>query len=164
MGVSVQRKWEFSNPYLLFSNPFFFNFDLFPNVFHYKCNIVIWKKSNLFPNVFQHKCNVVIWNWSNGMHHWPGLWILMAWCFSTRPSVATMLNICPWHIFPDVYGVNTCGWNIMATIFGHFKKNDTSFKTLQLKPNGHHFANGISKSISFCENLGFAPNITTFFF
>ena len=40
-------------------------------------------------------CNIFIWNWSNTMNVQSALWILMAWCFSTRASVATVLIIHP---------------------------------------------------------------------
>ena len=32
------------------------------------------------------------WNWPNTMNIWLALWILMAWCFSTRASVASVLS------------------------------------------------------------------------
>ena len=35
------------------------------------------------------------WNWSNARNIWPALWVLMAWCFSTRTSVASVLSIHP---------------------------------------------------------------------
>ena len=63
-------------------------------------------------------CNSFIWNWFNTMNVWSALWILMAWCFSTRASVAIVLTthpcvsrrlrvktqiwwnfVCPWHLF-----------------------------------------------------------------
>ena len=40
--------------------------------------------------------NIVIffvWNWTNAMNIWSVLWILMAWCFNTRVSVATVLSV-----------------------------------------------------------------------
>ena len=39
------------------------------------------------------RCNIFVSNWSNAMDIWTALWILMAWCFSTRASVATVLNM-----------------------------------------------------------------------
>ena len=33
------------------------------------------------------------WNWLNALYNWSVLWILMAWCFSTRASVATVLSM-----------------------------------------------------------------------
>ena len=36
-------------------------------------------------------CNIFIWNWSNTINVKSAVWILMAWCFSTRASVATVL-------------------------------------------------------------------------
>ena len=49
----------------------------------------------LFSNAVHHKCNIFIWNWSNTMNVSSTLWILMAWCFSTRASVATVLTTHP---------------------------------------------------------------------
>ena len=43
-------------------------------------------------------------NWSSTMNIYSALWILMAWCFSTRASVPTVLNT--YHAFPVVYGLN----------------------------------------------------------
>ena len=45
----------------------------------------------LYSNVFCSKCNILVWNWSNTMNIFSALWLLMAWCFSTRPAVATVL-------------------------------------------------------------------------
>ena len=56
---------------------FFQNVILFSNVVHYKCNIFF------------------VWNWSNTMNVYSALWMLMAWCFSTRASVATVLTTHP---------------------------------------------------------------------
>ena len=49
----------------------------------------------LFPNVVQQKSNIFIWNWSNKLMVYSVLRILMAWCFSTRASVATVLTTHP---------------------------------------------------------------------
>ena len=38
---------------------------------------------------------IFIWNWSNTMNILSALWILMAWCFITRASVATVLTTHP---------------------------------------------------------------------
>ena len=40
-------------------------------------------------------CSIFIWNRSNTMNVESALWILMAWCFSTRTSVATVLIMHP---------------------------------------------------------------------
>ena len=40
-------------------------------------------------------CNSFIWNWSNTMNVNSALWILMAWCFRTMASVATVLTTHP---------------------------------------------------------------------
>ena len=50
----------------------------------------------LFSNVVHYKCNIFIWNWSNTMNVQSALWMLMAWCFSTRASVATVLTMHPY--------------------------------------------------------------------
>ena len=49
----------------------------------------------LFSNVVHHKCNIFIWNWTDTMNVWSALWMLMAWCCSTRASVATVLTTHP---------------------------------------------------------------------
>ena len=56
------------------------------NFFHY----VI-----LFPDVVQQKCNIFIWNRPNKLNVQSVLRILMACCFSTRASVATVLATHP---------------------------------------------------------------------
>ena len=48
-----------------------------------------FSKSNSFSNAF-HEFNILVWNWSNTMNILSALWLLMAWCFSTRASVATL--------------------------------------------------------------------------
>ena len=40
-------------------------------------------------------CNIFIWNWSNTINVKSALWILMAWYFTTRASVATVLTTHP---------------------------------------------------------------------
>ena len=64
----------------------------------------------LFANVVHYKCNILVWNWSNTMNILSALWILMAWCFSTRASVATVLSVNP--CISSCLGVNPC-WNIL---------------------------------------------------
>ena len=49
----------------------------------------------LFSKLLHHKCNIFIWNWSNIMNVSSALWMLMAWCISTRASVATVLTMQP---------------------------------------------------------------------
>ena len=48
-----------------------------------------------FSNVVHYKCNIIISNWANTMSVQSTFWILMAWCFSTRASVATVLTMHP---------------------------------------------------------------------
>ena len=38
-------------------------------------------------------CYILVWNWFKTMNILSALWILMVWYFSTRTSVATVLNI-----------------------------------------------------------------------
>ena len=49
----------------------------------------------LFSNLAHQKCNIFVWKWFNTMNVWSPLWILMAWCFSTRASVTTVLTTHP---------------------------------------------------------------------
>ena len=48
-----------------------------------------------FPNIIPYKCDISLWNWSDTMNIYSILWILMAWCFTTRPPVATVLSMHP---------------------------------------------------------------------
>ena len=48
-----------------------------------------------FSDVVHLMCNIFIWNWFNTMNVYSALWILMAWCFSIRASVATVLTTHP---------------------------------------------------------------------
>ena len=70
----------------------------------------------LFSHVVHHEWNILVWNYSNRMNILRTLWILMAWCFCTRASVATVLITHPcvssclrvnsveacWSIYPSV--------------------------------------------------------------
>ena len=47
----------------------------------------------IFPMLFP--INISAWNWFNTMIMFSALWLLMAWCFSTRASVTTVLGMCP---------------------------------------------------------------------
>ena len=61
----------------------------------------------LFSIIVPHTCNISVRNWSSTMNILSVfLWVLMAWCFSTRASVATLLNIQPyvWLVF-DCYQI-----------------------------------------------------------
>ena len=49
----------------------------------------------LFGRVVHFEWNIFVWNWSNTINNYSALWILMAWCFSTRASVATVLRMHP---------------------------------------------------------------------
>ena len=48
-----------------------------------------------FSDAVHLMCNIFVWNWSNTMNVSSALWILMAWCLSTRASVATVLTMHP---------------------------------------------------------------------
>ena len=67
-----------------------------------KTNNASLKELIHFSNVFHKKCNIFVCNWSNTMNTWSALWILMAWCLSTRVSVATVLSAHQW--------VFSCSW------------------------------------------------------
>ena len=67
----------------------------------------------LFSDV-HYKYNTILWNWLNAMHNWSALWILMAWCFSTKSSVATVLIMNP--------SISRCLWvNIGHSLTTNFK-------------------------------------------
>ena len=85
-----------------------------------------FKNVILFRNFVHHKCDIFIWNWSNTMNVESALWILMAWCFSTRASVATVLTTHPC--------ISQC-------------------LRVKLRENGSHFAHSIFKYIFRNENL-----------
>ena len=54
----------------------------------------------LFYDIVPYNCNISLWNWSNTMIIESTLWILMAWCFSTRASVAKLMSM---HSFVSSY-------------------------------------------------------------
>ena len=63
----------------------------------------------LSSNLVSWQCNIFAWNWNNAMQgFFSALSILMAWCFSTRASIATLLDkqIC----------VSSCLW-VMVKIW-----------------------------------------------
>ena len=64
---------------------------LFSLVVQYEHGFLCNKNSIAIP----YECNNLIRNYSNTMHIRSALWILMAWCFSTRASVTTVLNTQP---------------------------------------------------------------------
>ena len=49
----------------------------------------------LLSHVIHSKWSIMVWNHSSTRNISSTLWILMAWCFSTRASVATVLNTHP---------------------------------------------------------------------
>ena len=51
------------------------------------------KKCISFSNVIPHQCNITLWNRVSLINFQSALWILMAWCFSTRTLVATLLSM-----------------------------------------------------------------------
>ena len=67
----------------------------------------------LFPYVVYYNGNILVWSWSDAMYISAGLWILMAWCFSTRASVSTVLSMHPC--------ISSCMWVnfqcIMMSVF-----------------------------------------------
>ena len=58
-------------------------------------DLTLKQLANVFQNVILVSYVMVVWNWSNAMDVYLVLWILMAWCFSTRTSVATVLSMYP---------------------------------------------------------------------
>ena len=58
------------------------------------------KWSHYFSNsliLFIIKCNIFVWNWSNAINIRSTLWILIVWCFCTKPSIATVLSMLPYR-------------------------------------------------------------------
>ena len=64
-------------------------------------NCVFFSKRDFFSCVVHYECKISVWNWSNAMNILSALWVLMVWCFNTRASVATLLNM--HNVFPVVY-------------------------------------------------------------
>ena len=54
-----------------------------------------FSKCNSTFSIIHSEWNIVVWNHPSTMNILSTLWILMAWCFSTRASVATVLNTYP---------------------------------------------------------------------
>ena len=77
-----------------------------------------------FSDAVHLMCNIFIWNWSNTMNAYSALWILMAWCFSTRASVATVLTTHPCvsrglRVNVDLSSMGSCSmhlWSISQII------------------------------------------------
>ena len=69
----------------------------------------------LLSNIVPDNSNMSVWNWSNTMNIYlvSNVGVLMAWCFSTRVSVAAVLCTHPWVIFPLFMGwvTMTVTWN-----------------------------------------------------
>ena len=72
-------------------------------------------------NYVQNRCYTFAQNWSDTMNIQSALWILvMAWCFSTRASIATVLSANPCvsrclRVKPVVRDLSTymhCGWSL----------------------------------------------------
>ena len=89
------------------------------------------------PNVIHYQCNLFIWNWSNEMDIWSALWILMAWCFSTRASVVTMLSTHPC--------ISSCLWVKLFQVPRH---------SIYHKHSPHLFWSFISKFIYLLTHWG----------
>ena len=67
----------------------------------------------LFSDAVHYHCNIFVWNWFNAMDTWSALWIPMAWCCSTRTSVATVLST-----HPAVYELTWSYSQIWALVHG----------------------------------------------
>ena len=70
-----------------------------------------------FPNVVPYGSNISVWNWSNTTSIYSALSILMAWCFSTSASVATVLSThsCVYVFLLVKEESIKCCWNIFCS-------------------------------------------------
>ena len=76
--------------------------------------VIFFQNIILFSCVVHYKYNISVWNWSNTKIISSALWVLMVWCFSTRASVATLLNTHP--CVSSCLGVNTLRLRLMTSI------------------------------------------------
>ena len=67
----------------------------------------------LISGIVYYKCNIIVWKWSNTLISCSALWILMAWCFSTRPSVATVLI--------TLSSISSCVWVNIVRLYEDFR-------------------------------------------
>ena len=72
----------------------------------------------LFSCVAHYRYNISVWNWSNTMLISSAPWVLMVWYFSTRASVATVLNTHP-CVSSFFRGVKLCTQNMMTSWHGN---------------------------------------------
>ena len=57
--------------------------------------LAIFQNLMLFSNIVPCNSNISVWIWSNTVNIQSALRVLMAWCFNTRASVATVLSTHP---------------------------------------------------------------------
>ena len=73
----------------------------------------VYKPSQCQMTMFTINVSFFSWNWLIAMYIWSALWILVAWCFSTRASEATVLSI--W------LGISICLWvNFKLFLISYF--------------------------------------------
>ena len=72
----------------------------------------LFSKLSLFSKVLYNRCKILVW--SIAMNILAALWILMIWCFRTRPSVATVLNMHP--CVSSCLRVNIIKWKYLLSI------------------------------------------------
>ena len=78
-----------------------------------------FSKCNLFSLIVHNRCNILVRNCTNTTNILSALWIQMAWCFSTRASVVTVLNM---HGHPYISSgihqmASKCSWQVPKQYF-----------------------------------------------
>ena len=69
-----------------------------------------FRNVNLSFDTVHRNLIISVWKWTNTMNILSALWILMAWCFSTRASVATVLSKHP--CISSCFWVNNCNASV----------------------------------------------------
>ena len=97
MQQHVFENWNVPPQFVLnISNVSITNSLTFKQLSHRFSKIILFlNDSSWNSTIVHHKCHIVGWIWSNTMKVSSTLWILMAWCISTRTSVATVLSTHP---------------------------------------------------------------------
>ena len=57
--------------------------------------VISFQTVNLFYHIIHFNCNISVWNRPSTVNIQLAVWVLMAWCFSTRASVATVPSMHP---------------------------------------------------------------------
>ena len=87
-----------------------------------------------FSDIFHSKYNMLVWNWSDTMNISTALSLLLAWCFSTRAAVATVLSTQPCissHFLVKVWFVKH-RWNLQCKTAIHISKASTQIQTANI--------------------------------